>query len=302
MNNLTGMMVFAQVVQSGSFSKAADALGMSKSSVSKKVTFLEDRLGVRLLNRTTRKLSLTEVGQVFFERCERIMSEAEEAELAITRLQEEPRGHLKISAPMSFGIEHMGKPLATFMAQYDELTVDVSLNDRFVDIVDEGFDMAIRIGRLADSSLIAKKIGASRHMTVAAPSYLKEKGTPVHPLELEDHQCLTYSLSRNAGYWAYRDEGQTINVKLPHFVKVNNGDLARDMAVAGAGIVQSPAFIVGSDVAKGDLSLILEGYEPEPINIYAVYPHNRHLSAKVRLFVDFLKGWFDKCPSWDMKL
>ena len=164
------MMIFAQVVQSGSFSKAADALGMSKSSVSKKITFLEDRLGVRLLNRTTRKLSLTEVGQVFFERCERIMSEAEEAELAITRLQDEPRGHLKISAPVSFGIKHLGKPLATFMSQYEDLNVEVSLNDRFVDIVEEGFDMAIRIGRLPDSSLIAKKIGVSRLLVVAAPS------------------------------------------------------------------------------------------------------------------------------------
>jgi len=296
------MMVFAQVVQSGSFSKAADALGMSKSSVSKKVTYLEDRLGVRLLNRTTRKLSLTEVGHVFFERCERIMSEAEEAELAITRLQEEPRGHLKISAPMSFGIEHLGKPLATFMAQYDELTVDVSLNDRFVDIVDEGFDMALRIGRLADSSLIAKKIGSSRQMSVAAPAYLEQQGTPIHPRDLEDHKCLTYTLSRNVGYWDYRDGTEEINVKLPHYIKVNNGDLARDMVLAGAGIVRSPAFIVGPDVACGNLSLILEEFEPEPVNIYAVYPHNRHLSAKVRLFVDFLKNWFEKCPSWDTKL
>ncbi|MDV7338413.1 LysR family transcriptional regulator [Terasakiella sp. A23] len=302
MNNLTGMMVFAQVVQSGSFSKAADALGMSKSSVSKKVTYLEDRLGVRLLNRTTRKLSLTEIGQVFYERCERIMSEAEEAELAITRLQDEPRGHLKISAPMSFGIKHLGKPLATFMGQYDDLSVDVSLNDRFVDIVDEGFDMAIRIGRLPDSSLIAKKIGSSRLMIAASPDYLDKHGRPTHPRELENHRCIGYTLSRDVGYWHFQENGKDLSVKIDGYIKMNNGDLGRHMTLAGAGVGVSPAFIIGPDVADGNLELILEDYEPEPVNIYAVYPHNRHLSAKVRLFVDFLKSWFDQCPSWDTKL
>lgn len=302
MNNLTGMMIFAQVVQSGSFSKAADALGMSKSSVSKKVTFLEDRLGVRLLNRTTRKLSLTEVGQVFFERCERIMSEAEEAELAITRLQDEPRGHLKISAPVSFGIKHLGKPLATFMSKHEDLSVEVSLNDRFVDIVEDGFDMAIRIGRLPDSSLIAKKIGVCRLLVVAAPSYLEKYGRPMHPHDLEDHKCLSYTLSRRAGHWPFIEDGKALSVKVDGEIKVNNGDLARDMTIAGAGIAYSPSFIIGPDVRKGSVEVLLEEFEPDPYNIYAVYPHNRHLSAKVRLFVDFLKGWFNQCPSWDTKL
>lgn len=302
MNNLTGMMIFAQVVQSGSFSKAADALGMSKSSVSKKITFLEDRLGVRLLNRTTRKLSLTEVGQVFFERCERIMSEAEEAELAITRLQDEPRGHLKISAPVSFGIKHLGKPLATFMSQYEDLNVEVSLNDRFVDIVEEGFDMAIRIGRLPDSSLIAKKIGVSRLLVVAAPSYLEKYGRPEHPTDLEDHKCLSYTLSRGAGHWPFADNGKPLSVKVDGEIKVNNGDLARDMTIAGAGIAYQPSFIIGPDVREGRVEVLLGDFEPDPINMYAVYPHNRHLSAKVRLFVDFLKQWFSQCPSWDTKL
>jgi DNA-binding transcriptional LysR family regulator len=302
MNNLTGMMIFAQVVQSGSFSKAADTLGMSKSSVSKKITFLEDRLGVRLLNRTTRKLSLTEVGQVFYERCERIMSEAEEAELAITRLQDEPRGHLKISAPVSFGIKHLGKPLATFMSQYEDLSVEVSLNDRFVDIVEEGFDMAIRIGRLPDSSLIAKKIGVSRLLVVAAPSYLEKHGRPQHPHDLEDHKCMSYTLSRGAGHWPFVEDGKPMSVKIDGGIKVNNGDLARDMTIAGAGIAYSPSFIIGPDVREGRVEVLLGEFEPEPVNMYAVYPHNRHLSAKVRLFVGFLKDWFSQCPSWDTKL
>ncbi|WP_419798757.1 MAG: LysR family transcriptional regulator [Terasakiella sp.] len=299
MNNLTGMMIFAQVVQSGSFSKAADDLGMSKSSVSKKVTFLEDRLGVRLLNRTTRKLSLTEVGQVFYERCERIMSEAEEAELAITRLQDEPRGHLKISAPVSFGVKHLGRPLAAFIGKYEDLSVDVQLNDRYVDIVDEGFDLAIRIGRLPDSSLIAKKVGSSRMVVCASPDYWQKHTKPTHPRQLEDMNCLIYTLSRNSGGWSYQENGKTHLVKIEGDVKANNGDIIRDMAVNGAGVAVSPAFIVGRELANGVLESVMEEYEVEPINIYAVYPHNRHLSAKVRLFVDFLKDWFGNCPSWE---
>ncbi len=299
MNNLTGMMVFAQVVQSGSFSKAAEALGMSKSSVSKKVSFLEDRLGVRLLNRTTRKLSLTEVGHVFFERCERIMNEAQEAELAITRLQDEPRGLLKMSAPVSFGILHLGKPLAEFMGRHEDVQVDISLNDRFVDIVDEGFDMAIRIGRLPDSSLIAKKIGSTRLMATASPSYWEKHGKPEHPRDLAGHECLIYTLARNNFSWVYMEDGKQHSVDLSGSLKANNGNIINDMAVAGGGISLSPAFIVGNKIAEGKLEAVLEDYEIEPINIYAVYPHNRHLSAKVRLFVDFLKDWFGGCPSWE---
>jgi DNA-binding transcriptional LysR family regulator len=299
MNNLTGMMVFAQVVQSSSFSKAAEVLGMSKSSVSKKISYLEDRLGVRLLNRTTRKLSLTEVGQAFYERCERIMAEAEEAELAITRLQDEPRGNLKLSAPVSFGVKHLGKPLAEFVRRYGELNIDVILNDRFVDIVDEGFDMALRIGRLSDSSLIARKVGSSRLMVSATPAYWDEHGRPSHPTDLENYECLAYTLSRDTGNWPFMEKGKEFTVKVKGNIKANNGDIVCDLSVAGTGVNMSPAFIVGRDVAEGRLEVVLQDYEIEPINIYAVYPHNRHLSAKVRLFVDFLKEWFDGCPSWD---
>lgn len=300
MNNLTGMMVFAQVVQSGSFSKAAEDLGMSKSSVSKKVSFLEDRLGVRLLNRTTRKLNLTEVGHVFYERCERIMSEAEEAELAITRLQDEARGHLKVSAPMSFGIRHLGVPMASFMKNYPDVTVDVQLNDRFVDIIDEGFDMAIRIGQLSDSSLIAKKIGSTRLVVTASPQYWADHGIPEHPNDLEQHKCLLYTLNRKGGTsLQFRENGKEFSKEIHGDVKSNNGDFLRMMTVAGAGVSLSPAMIVGADIANGRLVPVLEDFESEPINIYAVYPHNRHLSAKVRLFVDHLKSYYSACPSWE---
>lgn len=299
MDNLTGMMVFAQVVQSGSFSKAGEVLGMSKSSVSKKVSFLEDRLGVRLLNRTTRKLSLTEIGETFYERCERIMSEAEEAELAITRLQDEPRGQLKISAPVSFGITHLGKPLAAFMDRYGDVQVDISLNDRFVDIIDEGYDMAIRIGRLPDSSLIAKKIGSSRLIAAASPDYWKKHGKPKHPKDLAGHECLIYTLARHNFTWLYEEGGKQKSVDLAGSLKANNGNIITEIAEAGGGVSLSPAFLIGRKIAEGKLEPVLEEFEVEPINIYAVYPHNRHLSAKVRLFVDFLKDWFDGCPSWE---
>lgn len=302
MKNLAGMMIFAQVVQSGSFSQAADALGMSKSSVSKKVSFLEDRLGVRLLNRTTRKLSLTEVGRIFYERCERIMTEAEEAELAITHLQDEPRGHLRISAPMSFGIDHLGGPIAEFMAMYPDLSIDVSLNDRFVDIVEEGFDLAIRIGRLSDSSLIAKKIAESRLIVTASPDYWAENGTPKHPKDLADHRCIRYTLSRNSGNWFFKEEGQPLTVQIEGQIQVNNGDVARELAVAGAGITSAPAFILGCSVQRGLLVPALVEYEDDPLNVYAVYPHNRHLSAKVRVFVDFLKSKFGHNPPWEGSL
>jgi len=276
MNNLTGMMIFAQVVQSGSFSQAAEALGMSKSSVSKKVSYLEDRLGVRLLNRTTRKLSLTEVGQLFYERCERIMTEAEEAELAITRLQDEPRGHLKISVPMSFGIDHLGPQIADFMNQYPDLTVDLSLNDRFVDIV----------GRIV----------------AAAPAYWQRNGIPKHPRDLIDHKCIRYTLARASTDWSFRENGASFDVPIQGHIRVNNGDVAREMAIAGAGVTFAPAFILGRSVRKGELESVLKNYESEPLNIYAVYPHNRHLSAKVRVFVDFLKEKFSKNPPWQEAL
>jgi DNA-binding transcriptional LysR family regulator len=299
MNNLTGMMVFAQVVQSGSFSKAADELGMSKSSVSKKVSFLEDRLGVRLLNRTTRKLSLTEVGHVFFERCERIMNEAEEAELAITKLQDEPRGQLKLSAPVSFGLVYLGKPLAEFVKRYPDLSVDLHLNDRYVDIVDEGFDMSIRIGRLPDSSLIAKKVGTSRLITVASPNYWKEKGKPAHPNDLIDHDCVSYTLALAPQVWMYEDQGKELAVRIEPNHTANNGNVILDMVAAGAGVALSPSFICAPYLKEGSLETALVDYEKEPINIYAVYPHNRHLSAKVRMFIDHLKEWFQTENRWN---
>ncbi|MBT6118686.1 MAG: LysR family transcriptional regulator, partial [Rhodospirillaceae bacterium] len=193
MDHLAGMAVFAKVVEARSFTAAAEQLGLSKSAVSKQISRLEDRLGIRLLNRTTRRLSLTEAGAAYYERCARIVAEAEAADLAITHLQSEPRGVLQVNAPMSFGIAHVAPAIPDFLERYPELRVDMTLNDRVVDLVDEGFDVAIRIGALADSSLIARRLAESRMVAVAAPGYLQRHGAPDRPEDLERHNCLSYS-------------------------------------------------------------------------------------------------------------
>ena len=295
MQDLSGIAVFAAVVESGSFTAAADKLGQSKSAISKQVTRLESRLGAQLLARTTRKLSLTEVGQAFYERCQRIIAEAEEAELAVTHLQDVPRGKLRVTAPLTFGIAYLAPALPDFMKTYDELAVDIEFNDRRVDILQEGFDLAIRIGSLEDSSLIAKRIAQSRFAVLAAPQYLEEFGTPAHPRDLEGHNCLTYSYQESPQSWRFRDPEnprQEMSVRVSGSLMTNNGNALAAAGAAGMGIQQAPTFICADHIRSGCLVPILEDYAPEPLGIYALYPPNRHLSAKVRVFIDFLVARF----------
>lgn len=306
MDNLSGMAIFTAVVEAESFTKAAQKLGMSKSAVSKQVTRLEDRLGTRLLNRTTRKLSLTDTGHVYYERCQSIVEQAEEATLQVSHLQEAPRGILKLSASMSFGIQHLSPCLADFMQTYPELSVDLELNDRKIDIIAEGFDLALRIGEMEDSSLIARKIANIRGVTVASPAYLKKHGRPNHPKELENHKCLRYSYAPTPNIWSYKLQGtdeaaMDIRIKGP-FIS-NNGEVATKLAVKGIAITRIPLFICWEEIASGELIPILEDYQNFFTAIYAVYPHNRHLSAKVRAFVDFMVARFsgDNCY-WDKVL
>lgn len=297
MNDLSGIAVFAAVVEEGSFTKAGARLGVSKSAVSKQVTRLEERLGAQLMNRTTRRLSLTEVGQAFYERCRRIVAEAEEAELAVTRLQESPRGVLRISAPVSFGIEHLAGALPEFMARYPEVQIDIECADRTVDLVEEGFDMAVRIGRLKDSSLIAKRIAGARQAVVASPDYWAAHGMPAHPRELTEHVCLTYSYLQTAQNWQFRDPdgGDIISVPVRGPMHANNGHMLAEAAAAGHGVIFSPTFLCRRYLREGALVPALVEYEREPmgaVGIHAVYPPNRHLSAKVRAFIDFLVARF----------
>jgi DNA-binding transcriptional LysR family regulator len=295
MRDLSGIAVFAAVVETGSFTAAAKKLGQSKSAVSKQVTKLERRLGAQLLARTTRKLSLTEVGAAFYERCERIVAEAEEAELAVTHLQDAPRGRLRVSAPLSFGIAHLAGALPEFMAAHREVTVDIDFSDRRVDIVDEGFDLAIRIGRLEDSSLIAKRIAVTRRLVMAAPGYWKERGTPNHPRDLETHDCLTYSYLSAPNTWPFRNPEnprEEIIVRVKGTMNANNGNALAAAAAAGLGVIMTPTFICADHIRSGALIPALAAFEPEPLGIHALYPPNRHLSAKVRAFIDFLTARF----------
>jgi DNA-binding transcriptional LysR family regulator len=301
MDNLSSMAVFAQVVEARSFTGAARRLGMSKAAVSKQVSRLEERLGARLLNRTTRRLSLTEIGAGFYERCARIVAEAEEAELAVTRLNETPRGTLRVDVPVNFGMQYLAPLLPPFMLAHRELKVDMSFNDRFVDLVDEGHDLAVRIGQLPDSSLIARKLAESGSVICAAPEYWNKHGRPSHPSELAEHNCFAYSYLATGNEWRLKGPEGEVAVRVSGSLTANNGDVLRQAAVAGLGVIASPTFMVCDDLRDGRLEPVLRDYEPPNRGIYAVYPHNRHLSAKVRVFVDYLvealasPPWGDAC-------
>lgn len=300
MDTINGMITYARVVEARSFSEAARRLGISKSAVSKQIARLEDRLGARLLNRTTRRISPTEVGAAFYERCARITAEIEEAELAVTRLQAEPRGVLRVNAPMSFGMQHLAPAIAVFMKRYPDVEIDLMLNDRFVDLIDEGFDLAIRIGQLADSSLIARKLAPGRLVLCAAPSYLRRRGLPAAPKELAEHDCLVYSFAASGDLWTFIDaDGAARSVRVKPRMRVNNGDVMRDVAVAGLGLTVLPTFIAADCLEKGTLVAVLGNYRLPETSVSAIYPQNRYLSTKVRVFVDFLAGRFGPEPYWD---
>lgn len=298
MQDLNAMLVFARVVEARSFSAAATRMGVSKSAVSKQVSRLEDRLGARLLNRTTRRLSLTEIGAAFYERCARIAAEAEEAELAVTRLHQEPRGTLRVNAPQSFASRHLSPLLPEFLAAHPELRVDLTLADRIVDVIEEGYDVVIRIAELADSSLIARKLAYARRVVCAAPAYWDARGRPVAPADLRAHDCLGYSYLASRGEWPFEGPDGPTSVKVTGTLNTNSGDVLMDAATAGRGVVFLPTFICGAALADGRLEAVLEDYEAAPRGVFAVYPHNRHLSAKVRAFVDFLVARFQPTPPW----
>ncbi|MEQ8504730.1 MAG: LysR family transcriptional regulator [Rhodospirillales bacterium] len=299
MDNLTGMAVFAKVVETGTFTGAAKALGLSKGAISKQVARLEDRLGARLLNRTTRRSSLTEVGAAFYERCRRIVAEAEEAELAVTRLHAEPRGTLRVNMSMSFGLLHVAAALPDFMTAYPEIDLDVTLDDRVVDVVDEGYDMVLRITDMPDSTLIARRLAPFCVATCASPDYWDRHGRPKRPEDLRGHNCLLYTYLSTLDEWRYSEGGNLIGVRVAGNMRCNNGEVLRSAALAGQGVIRSPTFIVGRDLQAGTLEWVLQEFEETARSIYAVYPHNRHLSAKVRAFVDFLADRFGDSPPWD---
>jgi DNA-binding transcriptional LysR family regulator len=301
MDRLATMEAFVRVADTKSFSEAARRLRSSKSLVSRQVAALEAELGVRLFHRTTRSLTLTEEGRGYHAQVTRILAEIDDANKSVSQTQASPRGKLKLSAPMSFGILHLAPALPDFFARCPEVEIDLSLNDRYVDVVDEGFDLAIRIGRLADSSLVARKLAPMRLVLCASPAYLDTQGTPNLPDDLRTHQCLCYSTNSLAPEWRFQaKDGSPIAVPVRGRLHANNGDVLRSAALRGQGIVYLPSFIVGADLQAGTLVSLLADYIPADAGIFAVYPHSRHLSAKVRVFIDFLAERFGPRPHWDL--
>lgn len=300
MDKLTGLAVFARVVENGSFAAAARHFGLSPAMVSKHVQALEDGLGVRLLNRTTRQVNPTEAGRGFYERCRHILAELEEAERAAAAAQTAPRGLLRISAPVSFGAIHIAPAIADYLARYPEVMADVQLNDRYVDLIEEGIDVALRVGRLADSSLVARRLVPIRTAVCAAPAYLLRHGAPREPRDLTAHNCLLYSYSTTGEEWHFTSpDGEPIVVRVRGRLHANNGEVLRAAALAGEGIMKAPSFAIGAEIAAGRLVPLLPDYAPREIALHALYPHSRHLSVKVRSFVDFLAARFGKEPEWD---
>ncbi len=299
MDYLSGMAVYAKVVEEGSFSSAARQMGMSKSAVSKQISKLENRLGARLLNRTTRRLNLTEIGAVYYERAARIVAEAEEAEQEVSSLHAAPRGTLKINAPMSFGVLHVAPAIPSFMALYPELKVDMDLDDRLVDLIDGGYDVAIRIARMPDSSQVARTLAPFNTVVCATPDYWHRHPQPLEPSDLINHNCLIYTYLQSGGEWRFSGPDGPISVKAAGSFRANNGDALRAAALGGLGLYMGPTFIVSEDLRAGSLQAVLQDFSESDLSIYAVYPHSRHLSAKVRAFVDFMADRFGPRPYWD---
>ncbi len=296
MDRFQEMRTFAAVVEAGSFVKAAGALGLSKAAVSRIVSDLEARLGVRLLHRTTRRLALTEEGAVFHGRCRELLAEVEEAEAEVTSRAGEARGLVKVSAPVSFGIHHLAPLWGAFREAHPQVSLDITLADRVVDLVEEGFDLAIRIAKLEGATLVSRRLATTRMVLCASPGYVARHGTPRHPADLAGHAVIAYR------YWSTGDEwhftgpkGGTAVLTRP-FMHTNSGDTCRVMALAHHGVILQPDFMVGGDLATGALVELMPEYRSLELGIHAVYPTRRHLPPKVRLLVDFLVRHFARGP------
>ena len=299
MDRLAALEAFARVAETGSFSAAARALNLSKSLISRQVSALEAELGARLISRTTRSLTLTEAGRGYYDQVARILAQMEEADLSVSQLQATPRGKLRVNAPMSFSLLRLAPVLPDFLALYPEIDIDVAMNDRRVDLMEEGFDLAIRIGRLADSSLVARKLGPMQRIVCASPAYFAERGLPKVPADLRTHACLCYSNADTVDEWRFSEpDGRSIAVEVKGRVRANNGDLLRLAALRGLGMVDLPNFLVGADIEAGALVPVLQDFIRQDGGVYAVYPHALYLPPKTRVFIDFLAQRWGGAPDW----
>ncbi|TGD73294.1 LysR family transcriptional regulator [Mangrovimicrobium sediminis] len=298
MDRIDAMRAVVAVVSEGSFTAAAQRLSMSPQLVSKYVGQLEQHLGVRLLNRTTRRVHPTEAGSRYAQQAQQVLDDIDDMENQLGDLHGEARGELRVSAPVSFAMRHLGHFLNDFQQAYPEVGIDLQLNDRKVDIVEEGFDVALRIGQLRDSSLIARRIAPVRLVLCAAPQYLERHGTPQQPQDLAGHRYLRYGYrdsDADDALQRWLGEGSPPRGALAS----NNGDVLVQTAIAGGGIVLQPTFICGEAIAAGDLQVLLPDHEPPPLALYAVYAHRKLLANKLRCFVESIQGYYGEPPYWD---
>jgi len=293
------MEVFVEVARAEGFTAAARRIGLSRAQVSKSVMQLEQHLGTRLFNRTTRRISLTEVGRVYLARCVEILEDIAETEAIAGEQTQQARGRLTLSAPTSFAILHLQQAIPAYLQQHPQVQISLSLADRFIDVVDEGFDLAIRIAELEDSSLVARRLAPCRRLLCAAPQYLDEHGTPMVPQDLALHRCLVYSNELRPDSWRLQGPAGEETVRVNGPFCADNGDILRAAAVAGLGVTLLPSFIVGADLRAGRLRQVMADYSPPLIYIHAVFPSRRYLSARVRSFVDFMANYFGERPEWD---
>ena len=287
MDTFAAMRVFVAVVERSGFSAAASALDLSTASVTRQVAALEKRLGTRLLNRTTRRVGLTSAGAAYYQRAVQLLAELDDIEAAVGAQALVPSGLLRINAPVSFGIARLGPLLAGYRVRYPQVKLDLSLSDRLVDMVEEGFDVAIRITRQPAPNLIARKLADARLLLCAAPDYLARAGTPAAPADLARHACLAYSYWSGGDEWTLQGPAGEATVRIDGGLRANNGDVLREAALAGMGIVLQPDFVVGADLAAGRLRRVLDDWMA-PVGIHAVYASRSHLAPKVRSFIDFL--------------
>jgi DNA-binding transcriptional LysR family regulator len=294
---LTPITVFAKVVETKSFTVAARQLGLSKATVSKQVATLEKRLGARLLVRTTRSLSLTEIGAKFYTRCRYIVSELETAEDEVTQFRTEPRGTLRINAPVSFGAHYLAREVCDFLRLYPSIQVDLALSDRAVGLTEEYFDLAIRITREAPANLQSKLLAPCVHLVCGAPGYLRDHGTPQRAEDLADHDCLTYAYLATGNTWHLDGPHGTVPVMVSGSLRANNGEALRHALLSGLGVGLMPWFLVANDLAAGRLLDVLPGYRNRSYSIYAVYPDPGPLLPKVRVFVNFLQMRSGRWPT-----
>jgi DNA-binding transcriptional LysR family regulator len=300
MDRFQAITAFTRVVETGSFARAADRLGVSVSAVSRHVAELESHLGARLLNRTTRRLSLTESGRAFHERCVQLLEDLEEAEEVVGAGTRAPRGTLRITCGTTFGVRHVAGVVAAYAARHPQVRFDLDLSDRAVDLVEEGFDLAIRIGAVGSPALIARRIGTTSLVCCASPAYLARHGTPHVPDDLAQHECLTYVYAPDRDVWRFRGAGAEHAVAVSGPVRANNGEMLTALALAGMGVDLEPDIVVAPYVRDGTLVRLLPEYRPASMPIHAVYPSRRHLSAKVRSFIDFLAARFATEPAWEL--